>query len=188
MKSYPVEVTKAETVIPVFQTKWVERLDEFKHLILDHKKSNHTFPDKNVYANWRSAWNLHEIDSRFKPIAKYFEDLATSISTQFWSGTEIFKTVNLWAMTYGPNEGAKNHSHSPYPSSMAFIFYIDVNENSAPICVGNKCRPVENGLVLGFPANVDHWVPDDYEGERIVISANLDRIPPQLLKGEWKLV
>jgi hypothetical protein len=71
---------------------------------------------------------------------------------------------------------------------MAFIFYIDVNENSAPICVGNKCRPVENGLVLGFPANVDHWVPDDYEGERIVISANLDRIPPQLLKGEWKLV
>ena len=35
-------------------------------------------------------------------------------------------------------------------------------------------------MILGFDASLPHWVPDDFEGRRIVISANLDHIPPQL--------
>ena len=87
------------------------------------------------------------------------------------------------AMTYGSNEGAKYHNH--FPSTMAVIYYVDVKEDSAPICIGETCRPVENGLVIAFPAALDHFVPDDYKGERIVIAANLYHIPKKI-RGTWK--
>ena len=70
---------------------------------------------------------------------------------------------------------------------MAVIYYVDVQEDSAPICIGQTCRPVENGLVIAFPAALDHFVPDDHKGKRLVIAANLDHVPEQI-RGIWKAV
>lgn len=174
-----VEISKVSVEMPIFESRWTERLDELKQNILDHKKENpDSVSDNNVGANWRSSWNLHEVDSRFSSIADYFENFANSIGKQYFYSDGIYEIVNLWAMDYGPNEGTKYHCH--FPSAFSFIFYIDVEENSAPICFGDSCRPVENGLVLAFDASLPHWVPDDHKGRRIVISANVDHVPPQL--------
>jgi hypothetical protein len=174
-----ITLSKVQIEMPIFESKWTERLDEFKQIILDYKKENpDTCKDSNVNANWRSAWNLHEVDSRFSPIVNYFEGVANSIGKQYFSTNGIYEVINLWAMDYGPNEGTKFHSH--FPSALSLIFYIDVEENSAPICFGDTCRSVENGLVLAFDASLPHWVPDNHEGRRIVISANIDHVPPQL--------
>ena len=174
-----VVISKVSVEMPIFESRWTERLDEFKQNILDHKKENpDSVSDNNVGASWRSAWNLHEVDSRFSSIVDYFEEFANSIGKQYFYSNGIYEVTNLWAMDYGPNEGTKYHSH--FPSALSFIFYIDVEENSAPICFGDTCRPVENGLVLAFDASSPHWVPDNHEGRRIVISANVDHVPPQL--------
>lgn len=172
-----VEYLKVEVEMPIFQTMWTERLDEFKQIILNHKKEfPNSYTDSNVNSSWRSAWNLHQIDSKFNPITEYFQDLAKSIGNQFFQQNGTFDVVNMWAMTYGPKEGTRYHSH--FPSCFSVIFYIDVEENAAPICIGNSCRPVENGLILFFDASIPHWVPDDGNGKRIVLAANLDFIPP----------
>lgn len=172
-----VEVLQVQVEMPIFQTMWTERLSEFKQLVLDNKKE---FPkhhqNSNVNSTWRSTWNIHEIDSkRFHPITKYFQDLAKSVGNQYFGLDGVFNVVNMWSMIYGPKEGTRHHSH--FPSTLSAIFYIDVEENSAPICIGNSCRPVENGLVLIFDASIPHWVPDDGDGKRIVIAANLDFSP-----------
>jgi hypothetical protein len=183
--STSVELLKVDVEMPVFQTMWTERLDEFKQLILEHRKE---FPtncqDCNVNASWRSAWNIQQTDpKRFDPITQYFQDLAESVGNQYFSTNGVFDVINMWAMMYGPKEGTKYHTH--FPSALSVIFYIDVEENAAPICIGNSCRPVENGLVLIFDASIPHWVPDDGDGKRIVLAANLDFVPSQI-RGTWK--
>ena len=181
-----VVTKKVQVELPIFESIWTERLEEFKQAVLEHKKEfPETCKDTNVNSSWRSAWNIHQTDPRFQSIQQYFEEFANSIGDQHFYTNGVYETVNMWAMTYGPNEGTKFHCH--FPSALSFIFYIDVQENSAPICIGESCRPVENGLVLAFDASIPHWVPDDCEGERICIAANLDHIPPQI-RGTWRSV
>ena len=144
-----ITLSKVQVELPIFETIWTEKLDEFKQIILDYKKENpDTIKDSNVNANWRSAWNLHEIDGRFTPIAKYIQDFAQAIGNQYFYTNGDYEIVNLWAMDYGSNEGTKFHSH--FPSALSVIFYIDVEDNSAPICFGDACRNVENGMILGL--------------------------------------
>ena len=181
-----VNIAQVDAQLPVFETSWTEHLAEHKQFILDHKKEfAETTKDNNVGATWRSNWNIHHTDPRFSDIQAYFEKFVKEISSQYWHTKGQFDCVNMWAMTYGPNEGTKYHNH--FPSSMAVIYYVDVQEDSAPICIGQTCRPVENGLVIAFPAALDHFVPDDYKGKRFVIAANLDHVPEQI-RGIWKAV
>lgn len=169
------DLHKPKIEMPIFQTIWSERLDEIKQDILDHKKEfSETTPDDNVFASWRSNWILHKTDPRFKPVSDFFEQFAQEIGESYFLTNEIYETVDMWAMTYDGKQGARPHYH--YPSTLSFVFYIDVEEDSAPICFGENCRSVQNGLVLAFPSTCIHWVPDDYKGKRICISANLDHV------------
>ena len=164
--------------MPIFQTMWTERLDEIKKDILDHKKEfPETTPDNNLFCNWRSNWHIHHTDSRFESVDDFFKQFAQELGEKFLGSYGTYHTVDMWAMTYEGNEGAKPHCH--YPSTLSIVFYIDVEENAAPICFGDSCCKVENGLIIAFPSSCIHWVPDDYEGKRICISANLDHIPPR---------
>ena len=181
-----VEIAKVDAKLPVFETSWTEHLDEHKQSILDHKKEfQKTTKDNNVGATWRSNWNIHHTDPRFSGVQTFFEKFVTEIATQYWHTEGQYDCVNMWAMTYGSNEGTKYHNH--FPSTMAVIYYVDVKEDSAPICIGETCRPVENGLVIAFPAALDHFVPSDHTGSRICIAANLDHITPSV-RGVWKAI
>ena len=181
-----VEISTVKVELPIFQTMWTDRLDEFKQSILDHKKEfAETTPDFNVNAGWRSNWVLHQTDPRFSDMQKYFEELAHSIGKQYFHTDGLYEVVNMWAMTYESNEGAQVHNH--FPSALSIIFYIDVEDDSAPICIGESCRPAENGLVLAFDASIPHWVPDDCTGRRICVAANLDHVASQI-RGSWRAV
>ena len=70
-----VEISTVKVELPIFQTMWTDRLDEFKQSILDHKKEfAETTPDFNVNAGWRSNWVLHQTDPRFSDANEFAAD------------------------------------------------------------------------------------------------------------------
>ena len=74
-------------------------------------------------------------------------------------------------MEYEKGNYAVRHNH--WPANLSGVYYIDVEENAAPIIFENNF-PIEpkNGMLLLFPSIVNHEVPPS-KGKRIVASINL---------------
>ena len=86
---------------------------------------------------------------------------------------EIFpnhKIAISWCVVYNKGEGARKHSHEPYP--MTFVYYINLPEGSSPLIVEDKTINVSSGELVVFSGNKYHEVSPSTVDGRCVIAGN----------------
>tara|TARA_A100000164_G_C21199770_1_gene448882 strand:+ start:143 stop:415 length:273 start_codon:yes stop_codon:yes gene_type:complete len=77
----------------------------------------------------------------------------------------------MWAMTY--DEGQETLIHNHFPSCFSAVYFVDVEDNAAPLMLGNDAIQPEEGTLIVFPSLIPHYVPPT-EGKRVIISMNLE--------------
>ena len=106
----------------------------------------------------RTAFNIHrkkELRDFGKWVREIFPDHKIAIS---------------WGVVYNEGEGARKHSHEPYP--MTFVYYVNLPEGSSPLIVENKTINVSSGELVVFSGNKYHEVPPSTVDGRCVIAGN----------------
>ncbi len=95
-----------------------------------------------------------------------------------------FKICDAWGLLYKKGEGVTRHNHFPY--TLAFVYYVNTPEGSAPVILnGEEIRPTA-GQVLFFQGHHYHSVPPSDVDDRCVI-AGLITYAPNFPKPQIKL-
>ena len=84
-----------------------------------------------------------------------------------------FKVVSLWAVVMEEGDQAIPHDH--LSAAWSCVYYIDVEEDVAPIFLEDKEVHVKNGMMVLFPGLLTHYVPPT-KGRRVAIAMNIDKI------------
>ena len=84
----------------------------------------------------------------------------------------------LWGVSYSKGDHTVFHDH--FPSLLSFIYYVKVDEDSAPLVftdIDYELHPKENDLII-FPSYLKHGVPTQMtDTNRICISGNIGATP-----------
>ena len=164
--------------LPVFSTILDDHLEFNKYLketIIEHRKKHPRSNISNV-KSWHSAWNTHEIDSKFKPLTDRVESACRTVASEYYKIPLMHLFVrDLWAMMYEEGDYAKKHNH--FPDLISAVYYVDVEPTSSPIIFENDhgkslTIPPRNGMLLIWAATINHMVfPTD--SKRMLVSMNL---------------
>ena len=68
-------------------------------------------------------------------------------------------------------DGDKTLEHNHFPSDFSTVYYVDVDKGCAPLLIEGETIQPENGLLVVFPATLDHKVPPN-KGRRMAASGN----------------
>ena len=79
----------------------------------------------------------------------------------------------VWFAEYSKNEYTVSHDH--LPSLFSFVYYIQCPKGSAPLIFTSSGKRIkaEEGKVVIFPGNVNHYVPNNKCNGRIVMAGNI---------------
>jgi hypothetical protein len=162
-----------EKQIPIFKTKIpdYELTNAFlKTVILDLQKTEES-DHSNVKA-WHKLITGHPAFENFISIV---ENCCQFIFSDFFSDAKIkFKCNDVWIAVYEKDNYTKLHTH--FPADFSCIYYVDVEEDAAPLVIEEKMQiKPENGLLVIFPGILDHEVPKT-NGRRIVIALNVHKM------------
>lgn len=123
-----------------------------------------------------SSYKAHNIkeDERFATINSGVAAFTQLMQNEFCKEQEI-RMFDGWVNRYGPHQHQEVHNHGNFMWSA--VYYVDMPEGSAPLCMLNKnfpdrdiesdsdvwartqkLMPAENTLII-FPSNVYHYVP-----------------------------
>ena len=84
----------------------------------------------------------------------------------------------IWGASYSKGDYTVFHHH--FPSLLSFIYYVKVDEDSAPLVftdIDFELHPKENDLII-FPSYLKHGVPTQMtDTNRICISGNIGATP-----------
>lgn len=82
---------------------------------------------------------------------------------------------DIWVADYIDGDHTVLHNH--YPSDFSCIFYLDVEEAGSPLVLNDtiEVHP-HSGTLVVFPGHLNHSVRPT-KGRRIVIPANIHKIP-----------
>ena len=147
----------------------LEKRDKDPKIIDSHETAGHSVKC------WVTKWDTLETDDRFQPVADYVLHVLNYIMDNVFHTHADFKIVSLWAVVMEAGEHADPHDH--FTSSWSCVYYIDVEEDVAPIFLENKQINIEPGLLVLFPGNVVHHVPTT-TGRRIAVAMNIDKVCP----------
>lgn len=170
-----INVQTVDKKIPIFTTN-ISNYDNILKLaaegVLEEQKKNPVPMDSNVKAFYVSDYSSHILNKKFNPLIDLVLSFCKEISKKYYKVNSEFKCCNCWGMLYKEGDYAIPHHH--YPSTLAAIVYIDLEENGTPIIFEEKftIQP-ENGLMVVFPAILTHEVPKS-KGKRIVVAMNID--------------
>ena len=145
----------------------LEKKDKDPKVIDSHETAGHSVKC------WLTKWDTLETDSRFQPLADYVLHVLDYIMDNVFHTQSDFKVVSLWAVVMEAGEHAEPHDHFLHPWSC--VYYIDVEEDVAPIFLEDKQINIEPGLLVLFPGSVVHHVPTT-KGRRIAVAMNIDKI------------
>jgi len=177
-----IELQLVENKLPIFgfdlSTREYE-LNLAREAIAEMKVSHPEPRQSNVYGEWMSPKNSHQLNDKFKPLC----DLVINITTQVWCdvflggkephevpGTE-FRIWQCWAIEYGDGGHAASHNH--FPSFFSCVLYLESDAESAPIIFGNNTlRPAIKNAFYLFPGVLQHEVPQN-KGRRVAIAMNI---------------
>ncbi len=173
--------------LPVFSTilpDYVELNKYLKQVILEHREKNPETTKSNVNA-WHSSWMTHKENPKFFPLINRILDACSFISSGYFSTQNLkFMPFNFWAMMYEEGEYTIRHSH--FPSDFSACYYVDVEDNCAPILfeaprndgINDKSETFtlqpQNGMLAIWPAILHHEVPPT-KGRRMCVSMNIDK-------------
>ena len=169
------DIIGVNKVLPIFTTipkdHWAinERLlPLIEQYRIEHSENHET----NVKCNWRSDWMV-QTDKRFSEFNEWILE-ACSFVCQYHLNTQVnFSIANEWLMVYEKGDYAIPHDHFPF--CLSVIYYVDCDENAAPVVFENQLEVLpENGKLIIFPSSVSHEVKQT-EGKRVVVSMNLNQ-------------
>tara|TARA_E500000305_G_scaffold55837_1_gene44576 strand:+ start:781 stop:1266 length:486 start_codon:yes stop_codon:yes gene_type:complete len=83
-----------------------------------------------------------------------------------------YKIAISWGVVYNKGEGARKHSHEPYP--MTFVYYVNLPEGSSPLIVEDEVINISSGELVVLPGNKFHEVPSSIVDSRCVIAGNIE--------------
>jgi len=147
-----------------------------KLMIEDYRASNPKSNTTNVKA-WHTHYMLHRSEPKFLPFIDMVYGYIKSLCREhYYVGENIdFACSNFWAMMY--EEGDYTLPHIHFPANFSAVYYIDVEPDASPIVFGNSVRvQPENGMLLIFPGDVLHSVPET-KGKRTLVSMNFEKLP-----------
>jgi hypothetical protein len=171
-----MNISKLDQNLSIFSItldNYQELNQQLKEVIEEHRKLYPETNNSNVKA-WHSNWESHKDNPKFKLIVDKVLELCEVVSLEYFNRKIQFECSNMWAIQYEKGEYAVKHSH--YPSDFACVYYVDVEPGCSPIIFEEELEVFpQNGMLLIFPANLQHEVPPT-DSKRIVISMNVDRI------------
>ena len=165
------DVIPVQTTLPVFTTIPKDS-PNILSLIEQYRQEHSDSIETNVKCNWRSNWYVHN-DERFNEFNEWILN-ACSFVCQYHLNTQVkFSIANEWLMVYEKGDYAIPHDHFPF--CLSVIYYVDCDENAAPVVFENQLEVLpENGKLIIFPSSVSHEV-NQTEGRRVVVSMNLNQ-------------
>lgn len=185
------QVTHVNRPLPVFKIiQDKEMNNNFKDIILEHRKNNPQSNESNVKA-WHSSGLTHKENPKFQPLIDFISNACGIISSQYFNLSDVdWEVKNLWAMMYEKGDYTLKHDHSIFPLIFSSCYYVDVEPDASPIIfespeedgVNDNNKPLiispENGMILIWPSLLKHEVPPT-NGQRMGISMNIDYKPKE---------
>jgi len=165
------DVIPVQTTLPVFTTIPKDS-PNILPLIEQYRQEHSENHETNVKCNWRSDWMV-QTDKRFNEFNEWILN-ACSFVCEYHLNTQVkFSIANEWLMVYEKGDYAIPHEHFPY--CLSVIYYVDCDENAAPVIFGDsiEVKP-EVGKLIIFPSELKHEVRQT-EGRRVVVSMNLNQ-------------
>jgi len=166
--------------LPVYSMQVDLDKKKLMSIILDHRERFPENNESNVKA-WHSDYKTHKKDHRFRPFIdelieniKHIKDADNSFCG--FSGFEhTLYLRDFWICMYESNSGHHAVKHQHFPCPYAATYYVDVEENAAPICFhGLKNLKIvpKSGTLVVWPGFIYHSVPPT-EGKRTLFAMNL---------------
>ena len=134
----------------------------------------------NVKADMTDFHMQHDPD--FKKICDFaIMQIINSIEGLNQRGAEMlrFDIIDCWGMVYKGGQGHHTQEHAHWPSTFSFCYYVNACEECAPLQFTKANYEVtpRSGLMVIFPGNVSHSVPNQYcTHDRVAISGNISVI------------
>jgi hypothetical protein len=155
-----------------------EEFNKFKDIILEKREKDPEYLDTNETAGhsvkaWLTKWDTYETDERFIPVGDYALHVLKYIMKHVFDTNADYKVVSLWAVVMEKGDQALPHDH--LSAAWSCVYYIDVEEDVAPIFLEDKEVHVKNGMMVLFPGVLTHFVPPT-KGRRIAIAMNIDKV------------
>tara|TARA_B100000029_G_C17038816_1_gene765113 strand:+ start:82 stop:603 length:522 start_codon:yes stop_codon:yes gene_type:complete len=105
---------------------------------------------------------------------------STIISVYGTVGTDagyIASCLDAWFSKYGDGEHAVSHTH--YPSTLSFVYFVRCPKGSSPLILTTSGKKIkaEEGKVVIFPGGMQHHVPKNKCHDRIVLAGNIGLLP-----------
>jgi hypothetical protein len=177
--SKTIHYDKVVSQLPTFVIEnGPEEFNRFKDIILQKREEDPEYLDTQETAGhsvkaWLTKWDTHETDERFKPIGDYALYVLDYIMRHVIDTEAEYRIVSLWAVVMEPGDQALPHDH--LSASWSCVYYIDVEDDVAPIFLEDKEVHVKNGMMVLFPGLLTHFVPPT-KGRRIAVAMNIDKI------------
>lgn len=163
-----IDQTILQTIYPghsFYKDKWIEIIKGIGD------KMNRSTNIKGSMTEYEELLNHSEFDP--------LKDFAISIAEEHpYHNVDTLdcKIDNMWGAIYNKGDHAVPHWHNPY--NYSFVYYLQSNENSSPLCFTDSTNqfyipPTESSFVL-FPAYLFHHVPQQKDdADRIIIAGNI---------------
>ena len=160
--------------IPVFTSILDDHISLNKHLLnlIDGYRKDR--PEKEEHTNlraWRSEYDTHIKETKFDFLIEECARMARVCSKEVYDESCPLLPSGFWVAQYDEGEYARNHHH--WPADWSAVYYIDVDESSAPIIFeDNLSVTPKNGMLVLFPGTLRHRVPKT-DSPRTVAAMNL---------------
>jgi len=151
-----------------------------KEIILQKRTDDPEYLDTQETAGhsvkaWLTKWDTLKTDNRFQPVADYALFVLDYIMKHVFDTCAEYRVVSLWAVVMEKCDQAIPHDH--FSSSWSCVYYVDVEEDVAPIFLEDKEVHVKNSMLVMFPGLLTHHVPPT-KGRRIAVAMNIDKVCP----------
>jgi len=94
------------------------------------------------------------------------------------------KLIECWVQKYMKNHYHDIHTHRGHPQAKSFVWFIEGDKSSSPICFYDVGYPIINteqiikikfkpGKLLMFPGYLPHAVPLNKSNNRLTVSGNV---------------
>ena len=160
--------------LPVYTAMLDDYENLNKHLMKLISSYREAYPKKEEHTNlraWRSEYDTHIKEDKFEHLIEECSRMAKVVSDDFYDTSGPLLPSGFWVAQYDEGEYARNHHH--YPADWSAVYYIDVDERSAPIIFEDDVSVApKSGMMVLFPGNMRHRVPKT-DSPRTVAAMNL---------------
>lgn len=84
-----------------------------------------------------------------------------------------YELYEAWYAKYDEGDGTKIHDHKFVPWSFVYFIKSPPGSSSLYFPTSNKEITPDEGRIVVFPGNVEHYVPENKSNGRVVLAGNL---------------